>query len=235
MRRSTFHRDNVSCNQIGGKAATGLSLLLDAQSPDELRAELPDARIAGAVDDSEDSGSTADIPARILELRVVENVEEFSPNLEGHRFSDGGPLHKPEIGIVESRAMEEPAVGRPKRSESAVIVEPTAGRRTSIRVRLRERRPDEVAPCPCRGWTTGSRLTWVVGPDISDEVRHIRVTTGKRKIPVALPQRDGKPSGQAGDTLHLPTLSQAFRRSFEGPIKRHDPHVAGYEIVGYVG
>lgn len=100
--------------------------------PDELRAELPDARVTGATDDSEDSRSIADVAVRILELWVVEDVEEFTPNLEGHPFFDGSPLHKPEIGIVESRAVEEPVVGRPKRAESAVIVECTSGRRLTL-------------------------------------------------------------------------------------------------------
>jgi len=59
----------------------------------------------------------------IGELRVVEDVEEFTPNLDGHRFVDDGPLRKPEIGIVETRTVEEPAVGRPKSTQNGVLGE----------------------------------------------------------------------------------------------------------------
>jgi hypothetical protein len=54
--------------------------------PDELRAELPDAHGAGTGYLSE--GITANITARIIELRVVEYVEKFTPNLERLRFRD---------------------------------------------------------------------------------------------------------------------------------------------------
>ena len=49
-------------------------------SPDKFCTDLPDARIASGGDVAE--GAAADIPAWIYELRVVEDVEEFAPNLE---------------------------------------------------------------------------------------------------------------------------------------------------------
>ena len=45
-------------------------------SPDKFRAELADTRIVGIRDISE--AGAADVAARIHELRVVENIEEFS-------------------------------------------------------------------------------------------------------------------------------------------------------------
>lgn len=74
-------------------------------SPDELRTDLPDARVAGVGDISE--ASAADIPARIHELRMVENIEEFTPNLEHLGLGDWDRLLKPEIGVVEAGAVEE--------------------------------------------------------------------------------------------------------------------------------
>ena len=63
------------------------------KSPDELRTDLPNAWITGIGDVSK--VSAADIPARIQELRVVENVEEFAPNLERFRFCDRDDLLQP--------------------------------------------------------------------------------------------------------------------------------------------
>ena len=83
-------------------------------SPDKLRTDLANARITGVGDISE--ACAADIPARIHELRVVENIEEFSPNLEQLGFCDRDRLLNPEIGIVEARAVEESPVRRPETS-----------------------------------------------------------------------------------------------------------------------
>ena len=58
--------------------------------PDELRAELPDPHGTGTGDVSE--AVTANVTARVRELRVVEYVEEFTPNLEGLRFRDRDDL-----------------------------------------------------------------------------------------------------------------------------------------------
>jgi hypothetical protein len=61
--------------------------------PDELRAELPDAHGTGTGDISE--AATADVTARVIELRVVEYIEEFTPNLERLRFRDWDYLLDP--------------------------------------------------------------------------------------------------------------------------------------------
>lgn len=82
--------------------------------PNELRTELSDARSSRIGDISE--AAAADVPTRIHELRMVENVEEFGANLERHGFSNGNDLRDSEIGIVEARAMEESAIRCPETS-----------------------------------------------------------------------------------------------------------------------
>src|ERR1700730_3436426 len=80
-----------------------------AKSPIEFGAELTDARIARFADDSE--AAVADISGSILKLRVVEDVEEFNPEIERVILMNHGSLREAEIGVVETRAVEEPAVG----------------------------------------------------------------------------------------------------------------------------
>ena len=82
--------------------------VLAVNSPDELPAELPDARIAGIRDVAE--ASVTDIPTRIQELCVVENVEELRSNLEVHGLGDGNHLAYAQIGVVESRPVKESPV-----------------------------------------------------------------------------------------------------------------------------
>lgn len=86
----------------------------DALLPDELRTELPNARITRVGDISE--VCAADIPTRVRELRVVEYVKEFTANLEGHGFPNGNDLRYSEIRVIETRAMEEPPVRGPETS-----------------------------------------------------------------------------------------------------------------------
>src|SRR5579859_5999107 len=85
-------------------------------SPDELRAYLPDARIARIRDIAE--VRAADVPARVRELRVIEYVEELTPKLQGHCFRNGDSLRYSEVRVVEARAVEEPAICR---SETSAI------------------------------------------------------------------------------------------------------------------
>src|SRR5437762_14051880 len=83
--------------------------------PVKLRADLPDARIVRAVDQTE--SAAADVAARIVELRVIENVEEFSSNLESHRFGDSSSLRHAKIRIEKPRAVEETPAGVAKGAE----------------------------------------------------------------------------------------------------------------------
>src|SRR5215469_10095068 len=84
--------------------------------PDKFRTDLYNARIAGIGDVSE--AAAADVPVRIHELRMVKYVEEFTANLQGFCFSYRDSLCYSEIGVVDSRAMKEPAV---RRSETSTI------------------------------------------------------------------------------------------------------------------
>ena len=61
------------------------------KSPVELQADLPNTRIARIGDDSEITGGV-DVAPRILELRVIENVEKFDAQIKGHLFSNDGSL-----------------------------------------------------------------------------------------------------------------------------------------------
>ena len=87
-----------------------------AKSPDELRADLPDARVAGVGNLSKIR--TADVPTRIYELCVVKYVEEFTADLKRLGFGNRNDLGDSQIGVVETRAMEESAV---RRSEASAI------------------------------------------------------------------------------------------------------------------
>lgn len=74
----------------------------------EFRADLSNTRVARIGNLPE--AAAADVPARIQELRVVENVEEFRANLERHGFPNRNDLRYPEIGVVDAGAVEESAV-----------------------------------------------------------------------------------------------------------------------------
>jgi hypothetical protein len=135
-------------------------------SPDELRTDLPDARVASIGDVSETSA--ADIPARIRELRVVENIEEFTPNLEHLGFGDRDRLLKPEIGVVEAGAMEESPISG---AEGATVrawggpSEKAVGRDKCALVKICER---------ARG------IARVAGVNRSHEIRHIGGRTASK-------------------------------------------------------
>ena len=89
--------------------------------PVELRADLPDASIVRAVDQTE--SAAADVAVWIVELSVIENVEEFSSNLECHRFGDSRSLRHAKIRIEKSRAVEETPAGVAKGAEHCVLRE----------------------------------------------------------------------------------------------------------------
>ena len=86
------------------------------KSPNELSADLPDARVASIGDLSK--ARTADVPVRIYELCVVEYVEEFTADFKRLRFGNGNGLRYSQISVVETRTMEESAV---RRSEASAI------------------------------------------------------------------------------------------------------------------
>src|SRR5579863_3299571 len=84
--------------------------------PDKFRTDLADASWLSIGDVTE--GCAADISARIRELKVVENIEEFAAKLDRHAFLDGEYLRHSEIGVVEARAVEKPPV---RRTESSAV------------------------------------------------------------------------------------------------------------------
>lgn len=80
-----------------GDCATQLPATTPAQSgetpwplPVEPGTQLPNARIARGRHLAE--LTAADITARVLELGVIENIEEFGADLDPHRLLDGGPF-----------------------------------------------------------------------------------------------------------------------------------------------
>ena len=82
--------------------------------PNELRTKLPNTRRPRIRYISE--VAAADVSARVCELRMVENVEEFGANLEIHRFLHGNDLGYSEVGVVEARTVEESAIGCAEKS-----------------------------------------------------------------------------------------------------------------------
>src|SRR5712692_3371013 len=103
------------------KGQAGMPVLPCKLLPVELRADLPDARIVRAVDQTK--SAAADVAARTVELRVIENVEELSSNLEGHRFGDSSSLRHAKICVEKSRAVEETTARVAKGAEHRVLRE----------------------------------------------------------------------------------------------------------------
>src|SRR2546427_11835534 len=84
-----------------------------AKLPEELNAELSlAARNPGAGDHAEKG--IAEIAIGIRELSMVEDVEEFSAELEGDGLFDDGPLGKAEVRVVQPRSVEQLAGGCPQ-------------------------------------------------------------------------------------------------------------------------
>src|SRR5258708_40035035 len=98
--------------------------------PEELYADLTDSRITGIGHDSK--VRVADVPVRIRELRMVKYVEEFGTQVESDGFCYEGPLRQAEVGVIESWAVEEPAIGSSERTECAVLHKCSKGRYARI-------------------------------------------------------------------------------------------------------
>ena len=135
--------------------------------PEELRAELPNARSASASDVPETPIVKAryrvdvivtDISARIRELGMVEDVEEFGSDFKGFLFRDRDSLRYPQVGVVDAGAVEEPPV---RRTESSAVrarkvgnrIEGAAGRGKRGLIKIRElRRAGRIARVPGVNW-----------------------------------------------------------------------------------
>ena len=183
--------------------------------PVEFRADLTDARIARIGDDCE--VGAGDVPARISKLRVVEDVEEFEPEIESESLIDRGVLQHAEVGVVESRAVEEASVGGAKSPQIGINSE-CAGQ--------------EVASRAVGSRATGIRLTRIHYHYWAHAIRHIRRGTARQRcVSDTLVHLDGKAGREPRYPLHLPALGQSLRPIAEQPVDREGPNVAGHEIV----
>src|SRR5271165_54462 len=188
--------------------------------PVEFRAYLTDARIARVGDDSE--VAAGDVAARISKLRVVEDVEEFEPEIESESLIDRRMLQHAEIGVVESRAVEEASVRGAKSPQIGVNSE-CAGQKVASRAGLG--RIDRIR-------TTRIRFARIHYHYWAHAIRHIRRGTARQRcISEALVHLDGKAGREPRDPLHLPPLGQSLRPFAEQPVEREGPNVAGHEIV----
>ena len=139
---------------------------LATASPDELRTDLPNARSTRTRNIAE--GGAANVPGGIVKLRMIEDVEEFTPNLEVHCFIDWNHLRYTQIGIVDSWAMEESPVRRPERS--AIGARSGSGEIAA--------RCDKCALVEICVVSAGAR---VVDVDRSYEIRHIGGRTASKR------------------------------------------------------
>jgi len=114
VRLADGHLTTVGVVKLAGEAWSARQREKVPTSPDELRTDLPDAWIAGTRYQTE--VGAAYVPARVVKLCMIEDVEEFTSNLEVHCFIDGNHLRYAQIGIVESRTVEESPVRRPETS-----------------------------------------------------------------------------------------------------------------------
>ena len=69
-----------------------------ATSPDEFRTDLPNARSIRTRNIAEVLAANA--PAGVVKLRMIEDVEEFTPNLEVHSFISGIILVMPKSVLL---------------------------------------------------------------------------------------------------------------------------------------
>ncbi len=195
-------------------------------SPVELGADLPNTGIARIADNSETPG-VVDVASRVRELRVVEDVEEFDAQIKRQLLLNDGSLQDAEVGVVESRAVEEAAVRGAKRAWGGVKSK-SIGQEIASRARAWD--------CRVERRTSGIRIARIHNPDRADAIRHICASTAiQRGIVVALVQLDGKARREPRDPLHLPALRQALGRFFESAVERDGPNIAGHEVVCYVG
>lgn len=183
--------------------------------PVEFRADLTNTRIARIRDDREVVAS--DVSARINKLRVVEDVEEFETEIESEFLIDRGVLQHAEVGVIESRAVEEASVGGAKSPQIGINS---------------ERAGQEIASRAVVGRATGIRLARIHYRYWAHEIRHIRRGAARQRcISDALVHLDGKAGRKPRDPFHLPALGQALRPFAEHPVERDGPNVAGHEIV----
>ncbi len=149
--------------------------------------------------------------ARVQELRVIEQIEELSPELQIEALGDGGVFEKRKVPVVDSGAVEEAAVR---------IAFGTERGRT-------ERQRAEILAA---GFARVGDIEW------ADEIRRV---CGKRdrtteagaleRLVVGFDHRDGKASGETRDAADGPAVSETFGAT--QLIDRELVAVAGDELV----
>jgi hypothetical protein len=120
--------------------------------PVKLRAHLSDARSVRAGHYPEQAA--AEVAVRAIELGVVEDVKEFTAELNSHGLGNPDSLGHPEIGIQDSGSMEEPGAGGAEGSENGIFLK---GARGEISVQ-----------------SIGIQVSWVHRDDRSHAIRLIR-------------------------------------------------------------
>ena len=98
----------------------------DGRLPVELEADLTDARVTRVGHNAK--ARIGNISGWIEELRMVENVKKFEAQIERESLINRGSLQDAEVGVVESGAVEKPAVGSPECSWNAILRESTHSR-----------------------------------------------------------------------------------------------------------
>jgi len=195
---------------------------LKVNLPDELPTDLSNPHGTGAGDVSK--AVTGEVATRVIELRVVEDVEEFSPKLERFAFLDRDALLYPEISVVDAWAMEEASIGRTKRATlsarlaRAIETAWSRGESTLVKVSV-------------TAWTAR-----IQNSNRPDQVGHVGGRTAtKRGVSHTLLHLDWEAWSEASNALDLPALRQPFRKALKGPVKRKGPNVADYEIMVHIG
>lgn len=173
---------------------------------------------------------------------MVENVEEFETKIEGEILLDLGALQYAEVGVVESRAVEKPAVGSPECPWNAIQSECTHARQAGrcylprgLWCRKIWRRRDEVASRAVGGWAIRIRFPRIQDLHWTNPIRHIRGgATPQSVVTVGLVQLYRKTAGEAGDSLNLPALGQTLGGAGEQPVEGYRINVTGHKIVSDV-
>src|ERR1700690_1496583 len=115
--RTPQHTYTLSQSKKGTPSEPAVPMLkLATALPDEFRADLTNAWSTCTRNVTE--VGAADVPGGVVKLRMVEDVEEFTSNLEMHCFIDRNNLRYAQIGIVDSWAMEKSPV---RRSETSTV------------------------------------------------------------------------------------------------------------------
>ena len=125
--------------------------------PEELRADLTDPGIARRSHLAEQA--VVDITGRIVELGMIENIKELSPDLKASRLGDARSLGQAEVGIIQSRSVEKLTTG------SAELPKAARCKGTG----------QEKASFAIRTGTIWIRVAWINLDNSADQIRGVGV------------------------------------------------------------